>query len=261
MTFDAWLEALDERHLADLTPAEVARALRALSSCYVERREKLGAGAALEGAGKRAAFALFYGVQHFLVTREIARVLFPATRSPIGRIVDLGCGTGAAGAAVALETAADRIDGYDVNRWAVAEASWTYRAFELRGRATVGNVRAVRLPAESTVLAAYAVNELAEDVRRELLKRCLEAQESGASILIIEPIARRGNPWWSEWAAVFVPRNGREDEWRFDVPLPERQRALARAAGLGVRELTARSLFLPNRSGTDPWTDQTLVSG
>ena len=57
--FDNWLAALDERHLANLTPSEVTRALRALSSCYVERREKLAHGGALDGAGKRAAFALF----------------------------------------------------------------------------------------------------------------------------------------------------------------------------------------------------------
>ncbi|MBA3888795.1 MAG: hypothetical protein H0X67_24180, partial [Acidobacteria bacterium] len=56
----AWLEALEGRHLSDLTPAEVARALRALSSCYVERRSKLARGGALDSAGKRAAFALFY---------------------------------------------------------------------------------------------------------------------------------------------------------------------------------------------------------
>ena len=51
--FTNWIAALDERHLADLTLPEVGRALRALSSCYVERRSRLAEGAALEGAGKR----------------------------------------------------------------------------------------------------------------------------------------------------------------------------------------------------------------
>src|SRR5438132_7372132 len=55
--FDRWMAALETRHLADLTVREVARALRALSSAYVERRHTLAAGAALGGAGKRAAFA------------------------------------------------------------------------------------------------------------------------------------------------------------------------------------------------------------
>src|SRR4051794_34952504 len=60
-----WLDALDQRHLADLTSSEVARALRALSSCYVERRARLATGGALDSAGKRAAFALFYAPLHF----------------------------------------------------------------------------------------------------------------------------------------------------------------------------------------------------
>src|SRR5215212_5402868 len=99
---DAWLAALEERHLADLTLSEVARALRALSSCYVERRARLAGGGALEGSGKRAAFALFYGPLHFFVTRRIVRAIFPGGR-PRSRIFDLGCGTGTAGAAWALE--------------------------------------------------------------------------------------------------------------------------------------------------------------
>ena len=74
-----WLEALERRHLADLTTSEVARALRALSSCYVERRAKLARGGALDGAGKRAAFALFYAPLHFLVVREIVRAIDSAS--------------------------------------------------------------------------------------------------------------------------------------------------------------------------------------
>ena len=70
---DIWLAALEDRHLAKLTASEVARALRALSSCYVERRTKLTSGAALDSAGKRAACALFYGPLHFLIYQRGAR--------------------------------------------------------------------------------------------------------------------------------------------------------------------------------------------
>jgi hypothetical protein len=244
VTFDEWLADLDRRHLANLTPSEVGRALRALSSCYVERRAKLGTGAALEGAGKRAAFALFYGVQHFLVIRDIARALFSGTATRHDRIVDLGCGTGAAGASLALQAGIHEIEGYDINPWAVTEAGLTYRAFGLRGRASVANIGSVRLSGNGLVLAAYAVNELADVARGELLERCLEAHRRGASVLIVEPIARRANPWWATWAASFAAQNGRDDEWRFMATLPERQRGLAKAAGLDGRELTARSLFL-----------------
>jgi hypothetical protein len=63
-------------------------------------------------------------------------------------------------------------------------------------------------------------------------------------VLIVEPIARRMSGWWSEWSREFEARGGRADEWRFQPQLPERQRALGRAAGLTVRELTARTLYV-----------------
>src|SRR5947208_17103429 len=98
--YDRWLADLERRHLAELTFPEVSRALRALSATYVERRAKIAEGAALSGAGKRAAFALFYGPLHFLLVRHILEHARnqEAARLPV---VDLGCGTGAAGAACA----------------------------------------------------------------------------------------------------------------------------------------------------------------
>jgi hypothetical protein len=239
-----WLTALDERHLADLTLSEVTRALRALSSCYVERRAKLGTGGALDGAGKRAAFALFYGPQHFLVMRQIAQAL--AVTEGITRVVDLGCGTGVASAAIALDAPAVALEAYDLNPWAVREANWTYRTFHVNGRASVANISTVRLAGsrQTLILAAYAVNELPADVREALLPRLLDAHARGAAMLVVEPIARRINQWWRPWADAFTAAGGREDEWRFSTPLPARQRALARAAGLSLNELTARSLYL-----------------
>ena len=58
INIDAWLAALEERHLANLTRPELTRSLRALSSCYVERREKLTSGAALESSAPAAHQAL-----------------------------------------------------------------------------------------------------------------------------------------------------------------------------------------------------------
>jgi hypothetical protein len=241
---DGWLAALEERHLASLTPTETARALRALSSCYVERRARLGEGGALASAGKRAAFALFYAPVHFLTVREIVRAVDAA--AGIDVLEDLGCGTGSAGAAWALEAGAARISGVDRHPWAVAEANWTYRQLGLSGRAVQQDLARYRL-SEGTrrgILAAYAVNELPPDVRDSLLPRLLRARERGASVLVVEPIARRMAPWWSAWEAAFVAAGGRADEWRFQAALPARQAQLARAAGLSVRELTARSLLV-----------------
>jgi hypothetical protein len=244
--FRVWTEALGDRHLADLTLSEVGRALRALSSCYVERRGKLIEGGALAGAGKRAAFALFYGPLHFLIVREIVRAL---DLRGVRTILDLGCGTGAAGAAWAAEAGALSIAGFDRHPWAVAEARWTYDHFGLSGRTTRADIGrlALRVSTRSGVLAAYAVNELLPEGRAALLPRLLDASRDGASVLVVEPIARRGFSWWAEWAAAFAAAGGRADEWRFRLPLPDLQGRLARAAGLDPRELTARSLTLGAR--------------
>src|SRR3954469_4502199 len=74
-TSERWLSGLERRHLPDLTFQEVSRSLRALSATYVERRDTIHEGAALTGAGKRAAFALFYGPLHYLLIREIVRAI------------------------------------------------------------------------------------------------------------------------------------------------------------------------------------------
>src|SRR3954467_13990069 len=93
-----WLEALETRHLADLRVAEVTRALRALSSAYVQRRHIVAGGGTLDTAGKRAAFALYYAPLHLLTTLAIVRALGADSTSPAA-IIDIGCGTGVAGAA------------------------------------------------------------------------------------------------------------------------------------------------------------------
>lgn len=246
MPLDHWLAALDERHLANLTPSEVTRALRALSSCYVERRERLARGGPLDSAGKRAAFALFYAPLHFIVTREVVRAL-PGSGGGLDRLIDLGCGTGPAGAAWALEGGGARVTGCDRNPWAVAEANWTYRVLRVDGRAAKQDIEStsIRGGAGAGIIAAYSINELPDERRAALLPRLMGAHAQGARVLVIEPIARRQAPWWNAWQEAFTGAGGRANEWRFRIELPGRQRALARAAGLDPRELTARSLFLP----------------
>jgi hypothetical protein len=238
--FSSWLSALEARHLSDLTPSEAARALRALSSCYVERRARLAEGAALATAGKRAAFALFYGPLHFLVTREVIRAL---RLPPVRAIIDAGCGTGAAGAAWALDVHA-AVTGFDRHAWAVAEAAWTYRTLGLLGRTRKADIARVEFEGKPGlgILAAYAINELNSSARALLLPRLIKAVTAHAHVLILEPIARRQMPWWNEWEDAFLQAGGRTDEWRFPASLPPRQLQLARAAGLQPRELTARSL-------------------
>jgi SAM-dependent methyltransferase len=244
--FAAWVEALDRRHRERLTFAEVRRGLQALSSLYVERRAKLAKGAALGGAGKRAAFALYYGPTHFLLVRTIVRALGTPARA-IRVVLDLGCGTGAAGAAWAAEARAD-YEGVDVSGWAVEEARWTAARFGLRGGARKGDlVESVLPPPPAGVLAAFTVNELDEASRDRLLSRLL-ASERGVRVLVVEPLARRLAPWWDGWERGFTAAGGRADLWRLDEPLPETVALLGRAAGLDPSALGGRSLFLPARA-------------
>lgn len=247
--FGSWLAALERRHLADLRVQEVTRALRALSADYVRRRDRVredGSGA-LEGRGKRAAFVLYYAPLHFLIVREIVRAIGDTT--PLARIVDIGCGTGAAGAAWAAElNPPPEILGIDRLGWALGEAAFTYRHFGLRHRVGRGDLSRLERAADAGpvgFLAAYAINELDDAARAGVRDLLLEHARRGAAVLIVEPIARGVAPWWRDWVAAFEGVRGRADEWRFALPLPERVRTLARAAGLDAREQTARSIWVP----------------
>jgi len=240
----AWNAKAELRYLADLRPAEVARALRALSSAYVERRHAVPAG--LDSAGKRAAFALYYAPLHFVATAHVVRGL-EAAAAPPRTIVDLGCGTGAAGAAWAhAGGGTSRVSGIDRHPWAAAEARWTYHALGLHGQARAGD--ATELPhvrAGDAIVAAYLLNELSADARRRLEDRLLDAAARGARVLVLEPIARAVTPWWNDTAARFVAAGGRSDEWHLQTNLPPSTALLGKSAGLNSREIKVRSLYLP----------------
>jgi len=245
MTFEQWLEALEQRHLANLTLPELTRALRAVSSAYVERRHTVGRGGPLESAGKRAAFALFYAPLHFLTARHVIEALdhSPAPAS----IADVGCGTGAAGAAWSvLYGGSPAITGIDRHPWAVDEARWTYRTLGLKGSARQGDLaRSTRIDSTGAAIAAYVLNELSSEVRNRVIRQMVAAAERGARVLVLEPIARRVTPWWDEAVSQALGSGGRADEWRFPIPLPPLLQTLDHAAGLNHRELTARSIWLP----------------
>ena len=235
-----WMAALETRHLANLRISEVTRALRALSSTYVQRRQTLASGAPLESAGKRAAFALFYGPLHYLAVTHVLHAL-DAQPTP-SSILDLGCGTGSAGAAWAGRDRHVAVHGLDRHPWAVAEARWTYQQFGLAGHARIGDL--TRLPdlKGRGVVAAYVLNELSSGVRERVLQNLLRAAGDGAQVIVLEPVSRRIAPWWDEAAQRWATAGGRADDWRFAIERPPLVELLDRSAGLDHRELTVRSL-------------------
>jgi SAM-dependent methyltransferase len=244
----AWVSALESRHLADLRVPEVTRALRALSSAYVERRHRANDAecrkvrGTLDSAGKRAAFALFYAPLHFIA---VARVVVTIGHGKVSSILDLGCGTGAAGAAWAVQSGSTSVTGIDQHPWAIEEARWTYAHFGLRGRAQVGDI--TRLPPTrpgDAIVAAYVLNELADATRRRVEDLLLAAADRGARVLVVEPISRAVTPWWSDTEARIVGRGGRADEWRIPIDLPPPLNTLDHAAGLDHRELRFRTFFI-----------------
>ena len=243
--FDDWIARLEATHLADLTFPEVSRALRALSSTYVERREKLAAGAALAGKGKRAAFALFYGPLHHLLLSHIVTNIPGATRN-VATLVDLGCGTGASGAAWASACEPrPRVIGIDRHPWTLGEAASAYRAFGLSATVRQGDVATATLPKSPVaMLAAFTMNELPEAGRDALMARLVERASQGDRVLVVEPLAGFVARWWNRWRDTFEAAGGRADEWRLRTGLPPIVAKLDRAAGLNHREITGRSLWL-----------------
>jgi len=243
-----WLDALNARHFAALNFQEVRRSVQALSALYVERRTRLGQGSAFDGAGKRAAFATYFAPLHFLLVREIVRALGAASPA-VSDILDLGCGTGIAGAAWALEVEPhSRITGIDRNSWAIREAKWNCEAFKLRGAFRSEELSVFKIGKHSAVIAAFTMNELPDELRQRMRRELMSAAKRGSAVLVVEPIARSMLGWWPEWAREWIESGGREDEWRFKVDLPEPIALMDKAAGLDHRELTGRSLWMPGKA-------------
>jgi hypothetical protein len=211
----------------------------------------LGEGAALSGRGKRAAFALFYGPLHYLLVNHVVRSV-PGATDRFPTLVDLGCGTGASGAAWGSACAARPfVVGCDRNRWALDEAATTYRAFGLAARTRQVNIASVRLPSEPVaLLAAFTLNEVSESAREALLGQLIARAKRGDALLIVEPVAGSVASWWNRWRREVESAGGRADEWRFRTELPPIVAKLDRAAGLDHREITGRSLWCPAFAGS-----------
>ncbi len=243
--FEAWLSELESRHLTDLRFPEVVRALRALSSTYVERRARLSGRGSLDSAGKRAAFALYYGPLHWLLVHAIVQQVGGGATRPARRLLDLGCGSGAAGAGWATAMARlPEVSGLDLHPWTIGEAAFTYRQCGIAADVRRGRAERSRWPRADAVLAAFLANELGDTDRDALLARVMDAARDGARVLVIEPLSKTVTPWWPAWSEAVRRAGGRADEWRFDMALPPIVDRLADAAGLRPQGVAGRSLWI-----------------
>jgi Methyltransferase small domain len=250
---EAWVAALVDRHTRAFTRPEFLKAIRALSARYVERHANLARRPVTDTAGKRAAFAAFYAPLHLLTTRAIVSALGDAI-APVDRVIDLGCGTGAASAGWALTgDARPQIQGVDRDAWSLTEAAWNWRHLGLSGRTSRGDlVRAAedsasRPPRDRAgrvgFLLGWSANELVTDERQRLFVALMAGLDRGDSVLVIEPIARAALPWWNDWADAFTARGGRADEWKLPPSLPPMLADLDEAAGFRRESLSGRSLL------------------
>lgn len=253
----AWVEALIERHGSALTRSELLRAIRALSTRYVQRRASLASRSPIDSAGKKAAFAVFYAPLHFFTVQGILDRLGAEGRS-VARVLDLGCGTGVASAAWALaEKGRPVITGVDRERWLLDEAVWNWRHLGLVGRTIQTDLTRLRGPAAraihagpaSGIVLGWAVNELPADGRAALLTQLREAVRQGASLLVVEPLARSAVPWWDDWVRACQALGGRADEWRLDLQLPSALAALDDEAGFDRQMIGARSIWVAGLEG------------
>jgi hypothetical protein len=239
--FDAWCEATRARFMPPLSFSEVRKGVRALSSLYVERRDEGRLAArALDGQGKRAAFACYYAPLHFLATWHAAETL----AEPVERVIDLGCGSGATGAACARRLGAAPVLGVDRSGWALGEARRTWRAFGLAGRSRRGALPGAlpRTRPGDLLCAGWAINELEEEPREELLEGLRAAAARGVRLLVIEPLAGAASPWWEAWRPRFAEVGVESRPLKRSLALPAWIARMDKAAGLSHQPLGARIL-------------------
>jgi SAM-dependent methyltransferase len=240
---DAWIGAALER-AAPLTFSEIRRGVQALSQRYVERREP---GDALGSPAKRAAFATYFAALHLATAYGAVRALPPAALAGIARIVDLGAGSGAVGAgvALALAPASPALLALDRSGFALAEARRSYAAFALHGETQRAHLPAgiPRLTRSDLAVAGWFLNECDDAARERLLATLERGLDAGARVLVLEPLSGRVVPWWDEAAARLAARGVASGSVRWQMRRPAWVADMDKAAHLDHRELGARIAF------------------
>jgi SAM-dependent methyltransferase len=247
---EAWLAATLARFAPPLTFTELRKGVRALSSLYVERRGEGGAGSRVfDGAAKRAAFAVYFAPLHLLTVERALAEIGSAWLQGVERVLDLGCGTGAAGAAAARAVPGrpPRVLASDRSPFALAEARHTYAAFGLEARLRRDALPRALAAARrgDLIVLGWVVNECAPAAREATRLALAHAVAGGARLLLLEPLAGAAAPWWPEWSAAFAALGVRAAEIHAEALLPEFLSRMDRASGLRHDVLGARLLFGP----------------
>lgn len=246
--FDRWLAATLARHIPPLNFTEVRKGVQALSTLYVhDRQAGRIAARSVDGMGKRAALATYYAALHFITLHHALEMIGPGTFGPVRRILDLGCGTGAAGAALALgldQAEPPAIVGVDRSGWTLEEARETWAAFGLDGRAVRGELplAAPRAGAGDLVLYGWSLGELPTDERGGNFRSITAALRRGAGLFVLEPLSGRITPWWNEWAELLAEEGVRSELVRVVIQRPLFVADMDKAAGLDHQIVGARVL-------------------
>jgi len=252
-TFDRWLADTLARHVPPLSFTELRRGVQALSALYVEKRaEGRLAARAIEGAGKRAALATYYGALHFLTAHHALRMVGTDHLLSARKVIDLGCGVGVVAAAVAtLAARPAEVVGIDRSGWALAEAKRTWLAFGLRGKAVRGDLPGAtpRGGSGAAFVCGWAVGELDAADREVVLRRLVSALRRGSSLFLLEPLAGRASPWWGEWAQLLEPLGVRDEIIRVAIERPRFIRDMDKAARLDHQVIGARVLVGERSAG------------
>lgn len=245
--FEEWVDETRARFVPPLTTTEVRKGVQALSWNYVEERVRgRDAARALQGEGKRAAFASYFAPLHFLATRIALAGIGPEPFAKVRVVHDIACGTGATGAALASALPEQpRIEAFDVSPWAVSEAKRTYDALLVSARTKRGALPQdfPRAGAADLLALGWAANELDEAARGALLTKITAALHRGAALFIAEPVSARITPWWDSWCARLAGPGAKHAIVRAQVDLPAWITALDDASGLCHDEIVAKVIW------------------
>ncbi len=203
------------------------------------------------GEGKKAAFATYYGPLHFLTVYPVVADWLKNCPNPPERILDLGCGTGACGAAIALalqhtfpDLAPPEVSCLDQSPWALGEAKKTYRAFGLEAKTKKGTLPRdfPRTRKADCIVLGWAVNELSRESNTVLLSKLASALQEPLTIFIFEPLSSKLSPWWDSWASRLSPAGVISKIFKTEQERPKWIEKLDHASGLDHRILGARVL-------------------